>query len=118
MRREDKAFSNYLRNELEDEVHGLLPDIHDILDVLAHLRKPTFSLGEFRVAYLQKLKAGGITTSDPDFVAQALFHFSIIGNRPRQKTVEVFKFINKEARLNPRELIIVHRGLYKSLQIM
>jgi hypothetical protein len=27
VRREDKSFSNYLRNEIEDEVHGLLPDI-------------------------------------------------------------------------------------------
>jgi hypothetical protein len=42
----------------------------------------------------------------------------VIGNQPKQKKIEFFKFANKEARFNPTENIIVHRGLYKALQII
>jgi hypothetical protein len=118
VRREDKSFSNYLRNEIEDEVHGVLPDISGILDTLGHLRKPIFSIEEFRNAYKERLATGAVKTPDADFVLHILFHFSIIGNRPKQKLLEFFKFSNKEARFNSKEDIIVHRGLYKSLQII
>ena len=118
VRREDKSFSNYLRNEIEDEIHGLLPDIGAILDTIAYLRKQQFQIDEFRTAYKERLRTGVLRTNDPDFVLQILFHFSVIGNRPQQKLLEFFKFSNKEARFNSKENIIVHRGLYKSLQIV
>jgi hypothetical protein len=118
VRREDKSFSNYLRNEIEDEVHGVLPDISGILDTLAHLRKPIFNIQEFRNAYKERLANGAVQTPDAELVLQILLHFSVIGNRPKQKLLEFFKFSNKEARFNSKEDIIVHRGLYKSLQII
>jgi len=118
VRREDKSFSNYLRNELDDEIHGLLPDIREIFDTIAHIRKQEFRITEFRAIYQDRLKKGFLKTPDPDFVLQVLFHFSVIGNRPKQRMVDVFRFANKDARFNSNENIIVHRGLYKSLQII
>ena len=118
VRREDKSFSNYLRNEIEDEIHGLLPDIKAILDTLANLRKTEFKGDEFRAVYSAALDKGSVTTKDPKFVLQVLFHFSVIGNRPRQKLLQFFRYSNKEARFNVNENIIVHRGLYISANNM
>ena len=103
VRREDKSFSNYLRNEIEDEIHGLLPDIKAILDTLANLRKTEFKGDEFRAVYSAALDKGSVTTKDPKFVLQVLFHFSVIGNRPRQKLLQFFRYSNKEARFNVNE---------------
>ncbi len=114
----DKAFSNYMRNELVDEVHGILPDIQSILDIISQIRKWSFSISEFRKIFDRQLASGVLQTKDVDFVLKILFHFSIIGNQPKQKQVIVFRYANKEARFNFNEQIIVHRGLFKALQIL
>lgn len=114
----DKAFSNYLRSELEDEVHGILPDIHEILDLISHIRKQVFYIDEFSRAFERQVARGVLSTRDPEFALKMLFHFSIIGNQPRQKNIQVFRYLNKEARLNLSEPISVHRGLFKALQIL
>src|SRR5690606_11744729 len=44
----DRAFSNYLRDEIVDELTPLLSDIEDILQVISNLRKQSFSIGEFK----------------------------------------------------------------------
>jgi len=114
----DTAFSNYLRSELEDELHGLIPDIHKILDIFTTLRKQTLRIEEFKDAYIEAIKQGLIESGDFQFILQMLFHFSIIGNQPKQKSFQVFRYKNKEARLNLKENIIIHRGLFRSLQIL
>jgi hypothetical protein len=45
-----------------------------------------------------------------------LFHFSVIGNQLHNQSI--FQYQNKDARLNQREHIIIHRGLFKSLGIV
>jgi hypothetical protein len=114
----DKAFSNYMRSEFEDEIHGFLPEISQVLDTIAQIRKATFSIKEFSIAYKKEVERGFLEERNIEFVLRVLFHFSIIGNQPRQKNIQVFKYLNKEARLNLNESICVHRGLYKALQIL
>ncbi len=114
----DTVFSNYLRSELEDEVHGVIPDIHRILDIFTTLRKQTLRIEEFKESFDAAAEAGLIKTKDFQFVLQMLFHFSLIGNQPKQRSHQVFRYKNKEARLNMKENIIIHRGLYRSLQIL
>ncbi|MEJ2793256.1 hypothetical protein WAE56_07550 [Iodobacter sp. LRB] len=114
----DKSFSNYLRSELEDEIHGIIPDIHRILDIFTILRKQTLKIEEFKVEFDNAVNQGLIKTRDYQFVLQMLFHFSVIGNQPKQASHQVFRYKNKEARLNMKENIIVHRGLFRSLQIL
>ena len=46
-----------------------------------------------------------------------LFDFSVIGNDPSIKHQAIFKYEKESAKFNFRENIIVHRGLYKALQI-
>ena len=114
----DKSFSNYLRSELEDELHGVLPEIKRILDIFTTLRKQTLKIDEFRDAFDLAVAEDLIKTKDFQFVLQLLFHFSIIGNQPKQSSYQIFRYKNKEARLNMKENIILHRGLFRSLQIL
>ncbi|AWB03020.1 hypothetical protein CU052_21665 [Vibrio harveyi] len=113
----DKAFSNYLKNELEDEIHGILPDIAEIFGIISEIRKQVFTIDEFKSIYMEYYRSGRVTRNDPDTVLRLLFHFSVIGNQPRPE-VDFFRYKNKEARLNFRENIVVHRGLFKALQIL
>jgi len=118
VKRVDHAFSNYMRNELVDEIHGILPDIQEVFAILSEVRKWVLSIDEFRAQYNKAVKNGSISTKDPDLALKILFHFSVIGNQPKQKNISFFRYSNKEARLNFNEKIVVHRGLFKSLQIM
>jgi cold shock CspA family protein len=114
----DKAFSNYLRSEIEDEIQGLLPEVHKILDIFSIIRKHEFHVADFALAYKRHVDQERLPDRGAETVLKALFHFSVIGNQPRQKLVTVFRYLNKEARLNLTENICIHRGLFKALQIL
>jgi len=114
----DKAFSNYLKAEIEDEIQALIPDIPQVFQVLSQIRKWNFTIPEFKSAYNNYLKNGTIKETNVDYVMQTLFNFSVIGNQPKQKHIQYFRYKNKEARINFNENIVVHRGLFKALQIM
>ncbi|XTZ63405.1 P-loop ATPase, Sll1717 family [Aeromonas salmonicida subsp. pectinolytica] len=114
----DKAFSNYLKDELVDEIHGVLPEIREVLMVISEIRKQIFSIDEFKTQYEKSVKSGTIKNSNPELALKILFHFSVIGNEPKQKQVNYFRYKNKESRINFNENLIVHRGLFKSLQIL
>jgi cold shock CspA family protein/energy-coupling factor transporter ATP-binding protein EcfA2 len=117
VRRVDKAFSNYLKEELTDELFAVLPDISNIFDAISQLRKWIFSIPEFERAYDEKVKRGFVKQQDVKFVLQILYLFSIIGNTPRVGRY-IFRYQNREARLNFNERLVVHRGLFKALQIL
>lgn len=118
VRASDTAFSNYLKSELRDEIHGIIPDIDRVLDLFTILRKQTIPISEFKQLFDEAVTNGLIKDKDYVYILQILFHFSIIGNQPRQVSHQVFKYKNKDARLNLQENIVVHRGLYRSLQIL
>lgn len=114
----DSAFSNHLRSELEDEIHGIISDIDKVLNIFTVLRKQKIRIEEFKTLYENAHEEGKVLLKDYQFVLEILFHFSIIGSQPRQKTHQIFRYKNKEARLNMKESIILHRGLFRSLQIL
>lgn len=113
----DKAFSNYLRQELTDELFAILPDITNIFDAISQLRKWNFSIAELEDAYSQQVDRGFIKEQNVKFVLQVLFMFDVIGNTPYTGRF-VFRYQNREARLNFNERVVVHRGLFKALQIL
>jgi len=114
----DKAFSNYMKSEVEDEIQAILPDIPQIFQVISQIRKWNFTIAEFKQAYDKYVNTGTIKETNVDFVLQTLFNFSVIGNQPKQKQNQFFRYKNREARINFSENIVVHRGLFKSLQIL
>jgi len=112
----DMAFSNYLRNEIIDEIYPMIPEIEQVLDIFSQLRRQTLPQETFREMYKQRAAEESFQIKDPDYVLRILFHFSVIGNQLHNKSI--FQYQNKDARLNQRESIIVHRGLFKSLGIV
>jgi energy-coupling factor transporter ATP-binding protein EcfA2 len=113
----DKAFSNYLREEFQDELFAIVPEISSTLDVISQLRKWNFTIPEFESAYAEQVEAGFIKEKSTKYVLQVLFLFDVIGNTPSLGRY-VFRYQNKEARLNFNERVVVHRGLFKALQIL
>lgn len=114
---EGKAFSNYLRTELEDEIHGAIPEIKQILNLFTKLRKQTFNIDEFKLLYEGEIKAGNIIKRNYQFILEMLFIFSVIGNVTKHSNHHIFRYQNKESRLNMSERICIHRGLFGALQI-
>ena len=117
IRKVDKAFSNYLREELADELFAVLPEINRIFDTISQLRKWNFSLAELERAYGEQIDEGYIKERNVKFVLQILYMFDVIGNVISHDRF-VFRYQNPDARLNFNERVVVHRGLFKSLQII
>ncbi|MER8504786.1 cold shock domain-containing protein [Mesorhizobium sp. M1339] len=113
----DKAYSNYLRKELIDEMHGLIPDIDSVFSIFSESRKWILNISEFKSAYNQRLKSNTLKISDVDFILRTLFYFSVVGNVVRVG-IHMFRYERPDAELNFKESIVVHRGLMKSLQIV
>lgn len=113
----DKSYSNYLKDELLDEIHGLIPDIATIFSIISEIRKWILDIDEFKTAFEARYRAGALKTKDPTFVLRTLFYFSVIGNVSRQGT-HIFRHANPDAMFNFTEKIVIHRGLMKSLQIL
>lgn len=113
----DTAFSNYLKDELRDELFAILPDISIIFDVISQIGKWNFTHSEFERAYKEQFDRGNLSQKDVGFVLQVLFLFSVIGNA-RRHDYYVFRYKHRDARINFSTRIVVHRGLFKSLQIV
>lgn len=111
-------YSNYLRNELEDEIYPLLPDISCIFDLLADIHKQMFCLEEFKINYRKFINSGKLKDRDPGEVLNILYDFNIIGNVIKTSDRIVFKTINNAPRFIIDGTIVVHRALYKGLQLI
>ena len=115
----DRAFSNYLKDEIIDEVYPLLPDIEEILNIITNLRKWAFSIDEFRLLYKQYLAEKTITEGNIDYVLEILFRFSVLGNIDKKRSdMLYFKYIHTNMNLNKNENLALHRGLFKALSII
>lgn len=118
VRRVNPAFSNYMRSEWEDEIHGFLPEIRQIIDVLSQIRKRVFTIEEFTTTYNAEIEKGTIEEKNIEFVLRALFYFSVIGNQPVGQDYKIFRYRNKELRVNLSEPFCIHNGLVRSLGIL
>lgn len=113
----DDGFSDYLRDEMIDEVHAVIPEISEVLEILSQIRKQTFSPKEFIDMYNSYVETQRIDDQGAENVLRMLFEFSIIGNQPSAHNKAIFKYQTVGARFNYKEKIMIHRGLYKALQI-
>lgn len=116
---EDRAFSNYMKDEVKDEIFPLLPDIENIFQVLSNLRKWNFSVNEFIREYNKYVATGKIKEENTDYVLDVLFNFSVIGNQDKHhKDIYYFKYQHTNMTYNKNENVVIHRGLFKALQIL
>lgn len=113
----DAPFSEYMKQEISDEIYSVLPEYNEIFSILSIIRKQTFNPSEFVDVYQEKVRNQNLRNRGAEAVLNILFEFSIIGNVPSMDTRSIFKYENESARFNFKENIRVHRGLYKALQI-
>lgn len=114
----DRAFSNYLRNEIVDEVYPLLSEINNVFQIISNIRKPIFTYREFCEEYDKYLNLGTITEKNMYYVLDTLYNFSVIGNQNRYHQDHCyFKYLHTNMTYNRDESIVLHRGLLKALQI-
>lgn len=119
IKRVDKAFSNYLKAEIIDEIQAILPEIEIIFQIISQIGKQQFKVDEFKSVFDSYLVNGTIERRDINYILQNLYDFSVVGNQPRNPKIQpVFRYRNRESRLNLSENIAVHRGLFKALQIL
>ncbi len=115
----DRAFSNYLRDEIVDEIYPLLPDIEEIFQIISNLRKWNFTTLEFKSEYNKYLKSKTVSEENVDYVLDTLFKFSVLGNQDKKRIDWLyFKYMHTNMNLNRSERLVVHRGLFKALQIL
>lgn len=112
----DEEFSLYLKAETLDELYPIIHDVEEIIGLLSIIRKQTFKFDSFAEAYREYKK---VTVKDQEIIDVLLkfFEAGVIGNQPSMRGKAVFTFDKEMPRFNYKELIRVHRGLYKALQI-
>ena len=113
----DDEFSEYLKNEIIDEIYSELPEYEEVFSILSLIRKQTFDPHDFINYYKQRIEQGADLNKDPKEVLKILFEASIIGNVPKISNRNIFKYESDSAKFNFNEKIIIHRGLYKAFQI-
>ena len=107
----EARYSQYLRQELVDEIHPILPQIDDMMHVFPHFRSYIVQTADIE-KYWKKIN----NTSDvfpENTVVHLLHYFSIIGRR--LNTGISFRHQNRTARLTLPSAVVLHPGLRKSL---
>lgn len=117
IRQSDKAFSNYFKRELQDEVFAILPNIVKIFNIFSQYKKQFFKLEEFQEFYVNHPIYEELNKEEQDIysVLKIFFHFSILGNLSNEN--RIFKYLNQEATINYSHPFTLHRGLFKSLKV-
>lgn len=113
----DDEFSEYLKNEIIDEIYSELPEYEEVFSILSLIRKQTFNLQDFIDYYKQRIEQGADLNKAPKEILKILFEASVIGNVPKMSNKNIFKYESDSAKFNFNEKIIIHRGLYKAFQI-
>lgn len=109
----DDEFSEYLKNEIIDEIYSELPDYEEVFSILSLIRKQTFNLQDFMEYYKQRIEQGANLNKDPKEILKILFEASVIGNVPKIANRNIFKYESYSAKFNFNEKIIIHRGRIK-----
>ena len=113
----DESFSEYLKGETIDELFAVIPEINDILGLLSTIRKQSFQLSTFEREYNALITQKNYPKRDVKWILLTLFDAGVIGNQPTMRGQAIFRFSKKSPRFNYNEPMLIHRGLYKALQI-
>jgi hypothetical protein len=115
-----KAYSEYLRDELGDEISSSFPEWKDYLNVLRRIGWTRFNRQKFNQAY-ESVKRRLSLSKTADEALYFFYEYSIIGFQRAAGAaglVQHFRYQDENVRFNPeaREFI-VHRGLKEALEL-
>ncbi len=114
----DGAHSEYMRREVIDEVHSIVDDIGEVLDIFSEMRKSIFSIEEFKLKYEAFYTARGESPALNSIeIVKLLYHFNVIGNVTTGNH-QVYAYNTHKKTVNLSENVCIHRGLLKCLHIL
>ena len=112
--------TEYFKQEISDEMAGYLPGtaIEGVFHALSSLRSRDFWFSEFQDKCKYNTMLKGI---EPDEIMKILYECSAIGhiysyNGGRTSRV-TFKYRNRSSAFNPDDRIMLHKGLWKALNV-
>ena len=109
---------NYFLPEIKDELVGYIEFnlLDDFIRLLSTMRKRDFMMRDAKLVADSNPKYKAL---DLESVFNALFECSAIGNVEKQESRSIFsfKYRNRNASFNPSERIILHKGMWKSLNL-
>ncbi len=113
------AYSDYLLNELDDEVVKHVPEYKEYLEVLKSVGAEKFTLEQFTLALAQRMGAGA---ASPLAVLADLFEFSVVSYlKPGGRgggSEYVWRYKDSKARFDSTvEAFRVHPGLKEALDL-
>lgn len=115
-----KAYSiNYFFPEIKDELVGYLDYnlLDDFIRLISTLRKREFALRDVQTVADTKPSYKSLNL---EYIFNALFECSAIGhvNHTGQQSFFTFKYRNRNVSFNPTERIVLHKGIWKSLNLV
>jgi hypothetical protein len=108
-------YSNHLRQELVNEIRGVIPDIERYFTEIGKIRKQRFRTVDFEseIAVIIRRKTDDTYSFTADQIAQMLFHFSVIGNAGKENR-PYYKYQKPFETLSYSAPVVIHRGLLRS----
>ena len=110
----EEGFSNWLVEELVDEMHVKLPEIRQILEAFKRHGYPTF-----RKEDIQKTLSslGFSDTNQVDKILEIFYDFSIIGQFDGDDPTPIFRYKNPHRRYEKGKIYSIHYGLRSALRL-
>ena len=110
--------TEYFKQEIADEMAGYLPGtaIEGVFNALSSMRSRDFWFREFKDKIRYNLKLKDI---DADEIMKILYDCSAIGHiyNGGQTSRVTFKYRNRSSAFNPEDRIMLHKGLWKALNV-
>jgi len=113
-------YSEYFRQELQDELTPVVPDVIQVFAALSNMARASFTLEAYIDSVAKLSKSGAYdpkkSSFPPEKLMQILFLFNVVGNRTSRGR-RIFKFADPDENLNLNQAITIHPGLWKSFNI-
>jgi hypothetical protein len=111
----------YLLPEIGDELSGYCtrPEFNEVVSLLGMLRKRDFTFSEF--TELAKSRESEVDGHKAKRIFESLFMCSAIGHvikKPGGNTLYSFNYRNRHSNFDERQRIILHKGLWKALNLV
>lgn len=112
--------TEYFKQEIADEMAGYLPGcaIEGVFNSLSSIRRRVFRYNEFAEKCRYNTKLKGI---DIDEIMRVLYECSAIGHiysyDGGKSSIVTFKYRNRSSSFNPDDRIMLHKGLWKALNV-
>lgn len=113
------AYSQWLHDEVRDEIHSYLPVWRESFQCLSRIGKGVLTLSELRIELGRDPEIAAWMKNHnktPEFIASTLFDFSVIGNLDHTKRW-LFKYKDPDISWSSAMKIILHFGFHRKLRL-